>query len=84
MPESLGFFFNKVAGQTCNFIKKETKRLWHRCFPVNFVKFLKTPFLQNTPGRLFLTETEHLHDSKREAMAVNLVLASIISHYGNY
>ena len=30
------------------------KRIWHRCFPVNFVKFLKTPFLQNTPGRLLL------------------------------
>ena len=22
-------------------------RLWQRCFPVNFVKFLRTPFLQN-------------------------------------
>ena len=22
------------------------KRLWHRCFPVNFVKFLRTPFLR--------------------------------------
>ena len=21
------------------------KRLWHKCFPVNFVKFLRTPFL---------------------------------------
>ena len=30
------------------------KRLWHRCFPVNFVKFLRTPFLQNTSGRLLL------------------------------
>ena len=29
-------------------------RLWHRCFSVNSVKFLKTPFLQNTSGRLFL------------------------------
>ena len=45
---------NKVAGPACNFIKKETlarpstllkKRLWHRCFPVNFEKFLRTPFL---------------------------------------
>ena len=35
-------FLNKVAGQACNFIKK---RLWCRCFPVNFVKFLRTPFL---------------------------------------
>ena len=30
------------------------KRLWHRCFPVNFVKLLRTPFLQNTSGRLLL------------------------------
>ena len=31
------------------------KRLWRRCFPVNFVKFLRTPFLQNTSGRLLLS-----------------------------
>ena len=30
------------------------KRLWYRCFPVNFAKFLRRPFLQNTPGRLLL------------------------------
>ena len=30
------------------------KRLWHRCFPGNFTKFLRTPFLQNTSGWLFL------------------------------
>ena len=24
------------------------ERLWHRCFYVNFVKFLRTPFLQVT------------------------------------
>ena len=29
-------FFNKVAGLRL--------RLWHRCFPVNFAKFLRTPF----------------------------------------
>ena len=28
--------------------------LWPRYFPVNFVKFLKTPFLQNTSGRPLL------------------------------
>ena len=38
--------------QAGNFIKKET--LCHRCFTVNFVKFLNTPFLQNTSGRLLL------------------------------
>ena len=37
-------FFNKVAGL----------RLWHMCFPVNFAKFLRTPFLLNTSGRLLL------------------------------
>ena len=30
------------------------KRLWHRCFPVNFAKFLRVPFLRNTSGRLLL------------------------------
>ena len=37
-------FFNKAAGL----------RLYHRCFPVNFEKFLRTSFLQNTSWRLLL------------------------------
>ena len=24
--------------------QQEQKRLWHRCFPVNFAKFLRVPF----------------------------------------
>ena len=45
-------FFNKVAGlRPVTLLKKS---LWHRCFPVNFAKFLRTPFLQNTSGRLLL------------------------------
>ena len=47
MPES---FFNKVAGLRPVTLLK--KRLWQRCFPVNFVKFLRTPLLQNTSGQL--------------------------------
>ena len=35
-------FFNKVAGLRPAPLLK--KRLWHRCFPVNFEKFLRTPF----------------------------------------
>ena len=31
------------------------KRLWHRCVPVNFAKFLRAPFLQNTFGRLLVS-----------------------------
>ena len=34
--------------------KKTKKTLWRRCFPVNFEKFLRTPFLHNTSGRLLL------------------------------
>ena len=30
------------------------KRDWHRCFPVNFAKFLRTPFLKSTSERLVL------------------------------
>ena len=36
-------FFNKVAGLRSVTLLK--KRLWHRCFPVNFAKFLRIPFL---------------------------------------
>ena len=41
-------FFNKVAGlRPASLLKK---RLWHRWwFPVNFVKFLETPFFYRTP-----------------------------------
>ena len=35
-------------------LQLEKKRPWHRCFPVNFAKFLRTSFLQNTFGRLLL------------------------------
>ena len=38
------------------------KRLWHRHFPANFQKFLKTPFLQSTSGRLLLSEAA-VHDN---------------------
>ena len=35
-------FFIKVAGLRVATLLK--KRLWHRCFPVNFVKFLRALF----------------------------------------
>ena len=43
-------FFNKPA----SLLKK---RLWHRYFPVNFAKFLRTHFLQNTSWWLLLKQT---------------------------
>ena len=45
-------FCNKVEAWACNFIKK---RLWHRCFPVNFAKFRRTPFLTEHLRWLLLT-----------------------------
>ena len=41
------------------------KRLWHKYFPVNFAKFLRTSLLQNTSGWLLLTK---LHDPNRRKM----------------
>ena len=41
----------KTLGPESTLLKK---RPWHRCFSMNFAKFLRTPFLQNTSGRLLL------------------------------
>ena len=48
-------FFNKVAGLGAFFLKK-------RCFPVNFVKFLRKPFYREYLGWLLLamnSRTQH-------------------------
>ena len=36
--------FNKVPGQACTLLKQ---RLWHRCFPVDFNKLLRTRFAEH-------------------------------------
>ena len=46
-------FFNKVAGLRCATLLK--KKLWYRCFPVNFAKFFRTSFF-----------TEHLRVTASE------------------
>ena len=81
MPESL--FLIKLQAESLQ------KRLWHRCFPVSFLKFLRTPFLQNTSGRLLLPlfnkttkssdsvlvfERENVWDKSKES------LSSILCH----
>ena len=43
----------KKASQKLNALSRK-KRLWHRCLPVNFAKFLRTSFLQNTSRQLLL------------------------------
>ena len=65
-------FFNKVAALRPATLLK--KRLWHRCFPVNFVKFLRTPFLQNTSGRLLLGLPENI---SKTSFDVNIFVSQI-------
>ena len=70
-PVSESLFDKVVAFQACKFIKK---RLQHRCFSVNIVKFLRTPILKNTcehcfcklqSGRIF---QENLSLPKRKSL----------------
>ena len=59
--------------QACNFIEK---RLQHRCFPMEFTKSLRAPFLQNTSalmaasgskqGKPMKTYTESLYCQKKK------------------
>ena len=44
----------------------------HRCFPVNFANFLRTPFLQNTSGRLLRKHVENCY-IKRHHVYFNLL-----------
>ena len=54
LSEVQDIFFKYFIESKKKFFKK---RLWHRCLPVNFAKFLRTPFLQNTSGRLLLKQS---------------------------
>ena len=51
-----------------SFFKK--RRLWHRCFPVNFAKISRTPFLQNTSLRL--TKTNYAHQNRGSINLANV------------
>ena len=54
-------FYNKVAGFRP--VTLLEKRLSHRHFRVNFEKFLRTPFIQNTSRRLLLKFEKVLNTS---------------------
>ena len=59
----------------CNFIKK---RLWHRCFPIKFAKFLRKPFLQNTSGRLLLFRVNRVSDYYAKSIYIKVFLWIIV------
>ena len=54
-------FFNKVAGLRPRTLLKEG--LWHRCFPVNFTKFIGIFFSQNNSGRLLLCSNISVYET---------------------
>ena len=50
---------SQASGRPVTLLKR---RLWHRCFLVNFAKFLTTPLQLNTSGQLLLikvNKSEH-------------------------
>ena len=50
-------FFDKVAGHRSAILLN--KRLWHRCFNVNFVKFLRTLKKKNIPSVKSTTKVDY-------------------------
>ena len=72
-------FFNKVAGWGPATLLK--KRPWHRCFPVNFAKFFRTPFLQNTSGGLLLTFEFKLENTGEHKVSKGLNYPMQLSEY---
>ena len=73
--------FRKVAGlRTVTLLKN---RLWHRCFPVSFAKFLRTPFFQNTYGRVLLKTKEKILN-KLPPTSSTIHRHSLRSHYFVY
>ena len=62
-------FFNKIAAILFK------KSLWHRCFPVNFAKYLRTPFSQNTSEQLLLCTVQcTLHNGLRKIISLCRVI----------
>ena len=77
-------FFNKVAGLRSATLLK--KRLWHRYFPVNFAKFLKTPFFTEHLWLLllYLRQINRHQDIVKiaEIVSTETVLLSTPRYYG--
>ena len=55
------------------------KRFWHRCFPVNFAKFLGTPFSQNTSGQLLLGDGDFYAKSILYILKDNLYIDASVT-----
>ena len=68
-------FFHEVAGLRPASLSK--KSLWHRCFPVNFVKFLRTHFYRKPPMVAFI-------GVEAVAVVAGIVAVIVLVHYEHY
>ena len=75
-------YFNKFGGLWPTTLLK--KRLWYRCFPVNFAKFLRTTFLQNTSGGCFcVSKGASVFLRSNSFRTVQFLLTNLQGHYFN-
>ena len=61
-----GLFYNKAAGPEPATLLKI--RLWHRCFPMNFAKFLRAPFHRTPLNDCFSTIQYFLADNPSKVL----------------
>ena len=59
-------FYNKVAGPEPATLLK--MRLWHRCFPLNFAIFLRTPFHRTPLNDCFSTIQHFLAENPSKVL----------------
>ena len=69
--------FTKFTG------KHLCQRLWQTCFSVNFAKFLRTTFLQNTSGGCFCTVNSKriTHPFQRKDFYVDCIYIAYLDFY---
>ena len=70
-------FFDKVAGLSPVTLLK--KKLWHGCFPVNFVKFLRTSFYLEHLWWLLLNHAIHLRNRKVSTATISVGILLLLS-----
>ena len=69
-------FFNKVAGLRHATLLKKGR--WHRCFPVNFVKFLRTPFFMEQLWWLLLKKKNRLTKKRRKCQCSETLVNNLV------
>ena len=60
------------------------KRLWHRYFPVNFAKFLRTPFLQKNSWATASEERSFFKWAPNKSVKTACVCTAFFFHYFKY